>query len=128
MLSAWASGGVKAADELIPGIAAELLRTADARFGVQGTALSQVHNSVSGLAQTLREALSANDGRGIAVDLTLTFSSVVGALNETWNGQPLFAGERQGYGLTVEVLHDGGLTTRYAHLSSSAVRPGSSTT
>src|SRR6185295_15075861 len=29
-------------------------------------------------------------------DLELNFNSIVTALNQTWNGQPLFAGERQG--------------------------------
>jgi flagellin-like hook-associated protein FlgL len=69
-----------------------------ARFGVQGAALGQVSEAAGLLAQSIREALSANDGRGIATELDLSFSSVVSALNETWNGQPLFAGERQGQG------------------------------
>lgn len=34
LLRAWSSGGVEAADELIPELAAELLRTADAKYGV----------------------------------------------------------------------------------------------
>lgn len=69
-----------------------------ARFGVQGAALGQVAEAAGLLAQSIREALSANDGRGIGTELDLSFSSVVSALNETWNGQPLFAGERQGQG------------------------------
>jgi flagellar protein FlgJ len=32
-------------------------------------------------------------------------------------GQVTFAGDKSGYGLTVEVSHGGGLSTRYAHLS-----------
>ncbi|WP_395646329.1 flagellin [Terricaulis sp.] len=67
----------------------------EARFGVQASAQSQVANAAGLLAQTIRDAISANDGRGIAVDLPMSFSSIVSALNETWNGQPLFAGERQ---------------------------------
>jgi murein DD-endopeptidase MepM/ murein hydrolase activator NlpD len=39
-------------------------------------------------------------------------------------GQVTFAGERTGYGLTVEVSHGGGLTTRYAHLSEISVGVG----
>jgi flagellar hook-associated protein 3 FlgL len=70
----------------------------EARFDVQGAALQQVANASRTLAQSIRTAISANDGRGIATDLDLSFSSVVGALNETWNGAPLFAGERQGAG------------------------------
>jgi flagellar hook-associated protein 3 FlgL len=69
-----------------------------ARFGVQGAALGQVAEAAALLAQSIREAISANDGRGIATELDLSFSSIVSALNETWNGQPLFAGERQGQG------------------------------
>jgi len=69
-----------------------------ARFGVQGAALGQVSNAAQLLAQTIREAVSANDGRGISVELELSFSSTVRALNETWNGQPMFAGERQNGG------------------------------
>lgn len=67
----------------------------DARFGVQSAALAQVADASTQLAQALREAVSANDGRGIATELGLSFDSVVSALNQTWNGQPLFAGERQ---------------------------------
>ncbi len=77
---------------------ASLINQMQARFGVQGTALGQVAQASNLLAQSIREAISANDGRGIATELDLSFSSVVSALNETWNGQPLFAGERQGAG------------------------------
>lgn len=69
-----------------------------ARFGVQGAALGQVAEASTLLSQSIREAVSANDGRGIATELSLSFDSIVGALNETWNGQPMFAGERQGAG------------------------------
>lgn len=81
-----------------------------ARFGVQGAALGQVADAAGSLALSIREAISANDGRGITTELDLTFTSVVSALNETWNGQPMFAGERQGAGpvrvLTLGQLQD----------------------
>jgi flagellin-like hook-associated protein FlgL len=77
---------------------ASVINQLQARFGVQGAALGQVAEAAGLLAQSIREALSANDGRGIGTELDLTFSSVVSALNESWNGQPLFAGERQGQG------------------------------
>lgn len=67
-----------------------------ARFGVQGASLGQVAQSSRLLSQSIREAISANDGRGISLELDLSFSSIVSALNQTWNGQPLFAGERHG--------------------------------
>lgn len=75
-----------------------VLNQLQARFGVQGAALGQVASSAGLLAQSIREAVSANDGRGIGVELEMSFASIVSALNETWNGQPLFAGERQGSG------------------------------
>jgi flagellar hook-associated protein 3 FlgL len=66
----------------------------EARFGVQASALSQVSASTTNLAQSIREAVSSNDGRGVGVELSIAFSGIVSGLNETWNGQPLFAGER----------------------------------
>lgn len=77
---------------------ASVINQLQARFGVQGAALGQVAEAAGLLAQSIREAISANDGRGIATELDLSFASIVSALNETWNGQPLFAGERQGQG------------------------------
>lgn len=68
----------------------------EARFGVQASALNAVSSATSLLATSIRDAISANDGRAIDVDLTLAFSSAIAALNESWNGQPLFAGERMG--------------------------------
>jgi flagellar hook-associated protein 3 FlgL len=75
---------------------ASVLNQLEARFGVQGAALGQVSDATQALAQTIREAISSNDGRGISTELELAFNSIVSALNETWNGQPMFAGERQG--------------------------------
>ena len=70
----------------------------DARFGVQSLALNQAASANSQLAQAIRQAVSADDGRGVNVELEQGFSNLVSALNQTWNGQPLFAGERQGVG------------------------------
>jgi flagellar hook-associated protein 3 FlgL len=72
------------------------LSSLQARFGVQASALDQVAKSASTLAQAVRSALSANDGRTLDTDLSLAFSTAVSGLNQTWNGQPLFAGERVG--------------------------------
>jgi flagellar hook-associated protein 3 FlgL len=69
-----------------------------ARFSVQGAALGKVSDAASDLALAIRTAVSANDGRGLDTELELSFAATVSALNETWNGQPLFAGERQGGG------------------------------
>lgn len=67
----------------------------EARFGVQGAALGQAAGAAGALSLSIRQAISADDGRGVSIELELSFSSIVSALNETWNGQPLFAGERQ---------------------------------
>lgn len=75
---------------------ASVINQLEARFGVQASALGQISDATQSLAQTIREAISANDGRGISTELELAFNSIVGALNETWNGQPMFGGERQG--------------------------------
>jgi flagellin-like hook-associated protein FlgL len=74
---------------------ASVVNQLEARFGVQSSALGQVSDATQSLALTIREAISANDGRGVATELELAFNAIVGALNETWNGQPMFAGERQ---------------------------------
>jgi flagellar hook-associated protein 3 FlgL len=79
-------------------VRASVINQLQARFGVQGAALGQVADAARLLAQSIREAISANDGRGVAIELDLSFASAISALNETWNGQPLFAGERQGQG------------------------------
>jgi flagellar hook-associated protein 3 FlgL len=72
------------------------LSNLQARFGVQASALDQVSKSAQTLAQSVRSALSSNDGRQLNTELSLAFSSAVSGLNQTWNGQPLFAGERVG--------------------------------
>lgn len=74
---------------------ASVLNQLEARFGVQGAALGQVSDASQALALAIREAISANDGRGVSTELELAFNSIVSALNESWNGQPMFAGERQ---------------------------------
>jgi len=74
---------------------ASVINQMQARFGVQAAALGQVASASNLLAQSIRDAISSNDGRGIGVELELSFTSIVSALNESWNGQPLFAGERQ---------------------------------
>ncbi|GAM97821.1 flagellar hook-associated protein FlgL [alpha proteobacterium U9-1i] len=74
---------------------ASSLNQLEARFGVQAAALSQAATANQNLAGAIRDAISANDGRGVATELNLAFISATAAMNETWNGQPMFAGERQ---------------------------------
>jgi len=85
---------LKAAADAKSSVIAQL----QARFDVQGSALQQVADGSRAIAQSIRTAISSNDGGAISTSLALNFSSIVGALNETWNGQPLFAGERLGAG------------------------------
>jgi flagellar hook-associated protein 3 FlgL len=66
-----------------------VLNQLQARFGVQAAALGQVANASNNIAQAIRDAISSNDGRGIATELGLSFTSIVSALNETWNGNPI---------------------------------------
>jgi flagellar hook-associated protein 3 FlgL len=74
---------------------ASVLSELQSRFGVQSAALSQVATGASNLAQAIRDATTSNDGRGINTELDMSFTSIISALNETWQGQPMFAGERQ---------------------------------
>lgn len=73
---------------------ASVLSQLDTRLDVQGAALGRVGAASTSLAQSIREAVSANDGRGITIELEYAFTDMVTGLNQTWNGQPLFSGER----------------------------------
>ncbi|MBY0565609.1 MAG: hypothetical protein K2P58_15675 [Hyphomonadaceae bacterium] len=74
---------------------ASIMTQVETRLGVQAAALGRASDAARSLAQRIREAIAAGDGRGVAIELDLAFNDVVSALNESWNGQPLFAGERQ---------------------------------
>lgn len=67
-----------------------------ARLDLQALSLNKAASSARDLALTIREALAAGDGRGIATGLDFAFAGVVESMNQMWDGQPLFAGERQG--------------------------------
>ncbi|GGE43829.1 membrane protein [Agaricicola taiwanensis] len=55
----------------------------------------------------------------------IDFSAPAGTpIHATASGRVAEAGRNGGYGLMVEVAHDHGLTTRYAHMSSIAVQEG----
>ncbi len=83
--------GMKASTEARASVLSQL----DARLGVQASALGEVASTSTHLALTIRQAISGNDGRGVSNELELAFQGIVATLNQTWNGQPLFAGERQ---------------------------------
>lgn len=102
---------------------ASILSQLDARFGVQTAALGQISDATQALAQTIREAISSNDGRGVSTELEISFNSIVSALNERWNGQPLFAGERQsGAPIKIGTLDDLAVTTQPEDLFDEASR------
>lgn len=73
---------------------AQAAQQLQSRFGVQAAALDQAATATQNLAQALRDAVSNDNANALSTELTVAFSSVTSALNETWNGQPLFAGER----------------------------------
>jgi flagellar hook-associated protein 3 FlgL len=77
---------------------ASAINQVSARFDVQSSSLGQAADASTNLAKAIHDAISANDGRGVELEVNLAFTSTVSALNETWNGQPLFAGERVGGG------------------------------
>ncbi len=55
------------------------------------------------------------------VDLKAAYGTDVPAAA---SGEVIFAGEQGSYGTLVVLKHDDGVETRYAHLSSTAVKPG----
>jgi len=55
------------------------------------------------------------------VDIASRFGSVIKAMG---GGVVSYAGQKDGYGLTVEITHGSGYTTRYAHCSAVLVRVG----
>jgi flagellar hook-associated protein 3 FlgL len=65
------------------------------RLNLQALSLNKAASSARDLALTIREALAAGDGRGITTGLEFAFAGIVESLNQMWDGQPLFAGERQ---------------------------------
>jgi flagellin-like hook-associated protein FlgL len=67
-----------------------------ARFDLQASALSNASGALNRLAGALRDAAINDDGRLLRADAELTFGSLVASLNESFGGQPLFAGERIG--------------------------------
>ncbi len=73
---------------------ADATQQLQSRFGVQASALSQSSEAVFNLAVAIRAAISGDDVSSLGTELTVAFSGAVSGLNETWNGQPLFAGER----------------------------------
>ncbi|MBI1251722.1 MAG: hypothetical protein GC189_09650 [Alphaproteobacteria bacterium] len=76
----------------------EAIKQVEARFGIQESALNQAANASQDLALALRNAVAANDGRSLETSLSIAFTQITSALNQSYNNQPLFAGERFGPG------------------------------
>ncbi|MDX2237926.1 MAG: flagellin [Hyphomonadaceae bacterium] len=70
----------------------------NARFDQQTAILNKAAQANYDLATAVRTAMSANDGRGLETELEIAFASMTTALNESFNGQPFFGGERYGQG------------------------------
>jgi murein DD-endopeptidase MepM/ murein hydrolase activator NlpD len=68
-----------------------------------------------------RDPIDGSEKFHKGVDLALPLGSDVPAARA---GQVSFAGEMSGYGLTVEISHGDGVSTRYAHLSELDVKAG----
>lgn len=66
----------------------------DARLGIQGATLSQAAESVNTLASAVRNAAITGDGGFLGPELEFAFAGLTSAMNQTYNGQSLFAGER----------------------------------
>lgn len=66
----------------------------EARFGVQASAINQAATAAGNLSQALKDAITNDNVDALSTELRANFALGVSALNESWNGQPLFAGER----------------------------------
>jgi murein DD-endopeptidase MepM/ murein hydrolase activator NlpD len=86
----------------------------------KGLALSLAGTRSSGFGWR-RDPFSGAQRFHAGIDLKAAYGAEVPAAA---SGTVSFAGEQGGYGLTVMVDHPNGTQTRYAHLSSLAVKPG----
>lgn len=76
-----------------------------ARLDIQDIALGQAASSAAQLKQDIMTALAADDGRFLADQLKIGFDQATDALNTTYDGVTLFAGERRaGAVITAQTL------------------------
>jgi flagellar hook-associated protein 3 FlgL len=67
-------------------------QTVTARLATQNTALSEVQGAAGAAVQAITSALALNNGSSLMQALQDAFSSAIGGLNSTFNGEYLFAG------------------------------------
>lgn len=65
------------------------------RFDIQETAFNKLSSAAKDLKQNIFTALSTNDGSFLASQLQSAFEMSTDALNQSYEGAPLFAGERR---------------------------------
>lgn len=67
-----------------------------ARLDIQDTALGRVADAAATLKQSMMDALASDNGTYIAEQVKLAFNQITDAMNTTYEGVPLFAGDRRG--------------------------------
>jgi flagellar hook-associated protein 3 FlgL len=67
-----------------------------ARLDIQDAALGRVAQSAATLKQGLMDALASDNGTYLAEQVNLAFRTATDALNTTYEGVPLFTGDRRG--------------------------------
>jgi flagellar hook-associated protein 3 FlgL len=72
----------------------ELLKEVNARVGMQTTSLQLAGEAVTKLAKSVRDAAITGDGNYVGPDLEFGFASLTSAMNQTFNGQAIFGGDR----------------------------------
>jgi len=65
------------------------------RFDIQDTAFTKVTTAVADLKKNIFTAISADDGTFLATQLQSAFELINSGLNTTYDGAPLFSGERR---------------------------------
>lgn len=105
------------------------------RLGLSLARMDALERGLAGVPQYLPAAagmVSSSYGyrsdpftRRAAFHAGLDFKGSIGApIRAAADGTVIFTGRKGGYGNLIEVRHDNGLTTRYAHLSAFKVKPG----
>jgi len=71
-------------------------REIEARIRLQASAMQRASSSAIQFVRTIREAALNKDGGNLSTGLEFAFANLSQAMNESFNGTPLFGGERVG--------------------------------
>jgi murein DD-endopeptidase MepM/ murein hydrolase activator NlpD len=116
------TGPTEAAGALLPAVAAPPARVGSGtHHAAEGGAGDLIAGAVSSAFGWRADPFHGRSKFHAGIDLKAAYGRPVPAVSR---GTVSFAGEQGAYGLTVVVDHGGGLTTRYAHLSSLDVTTG----